>query len=160
MALEPEVSVQRPLLDRLVDLDPRTPGEQALTRAQAVRALKDALRRDLEWLLNARRTPIEIPRPLEEVRKSVFNYGLPDISSMSIHSQADETYLLELIERTIALFEPRLADVKVVAREAYSKFDRTLHFHVEAMLLVDPAPESISFDTVFQVDQGACEVKG
>jgi type VI secretion system protein ImpF len=160
MALEPEVAVQRPLFDRLVDLDPRTPGEQAPSRAQAVRALKDALRRDLEWLLNARRTPIEIPRACEELRKSVFNYGLPDISSMSIHSQSDEAYLLDLLEKTIALYEPRLADVKVVAREAFNKFDRMLHFHIEAMLLVDPAPESISFDTVFQVDQGACEVKG
>src|SRR5215471_5322758 len=79
MAMEPEVAVQRPLLDRLVDLDPRTPGEPALTRAAAVRTLKDALRRDLEWLLNSRRTPIEIPKSCEELRKSVFNYGLPDL---------------------------------------------------------------------------------
>ena len=159
MALEPEVAVQRPLLDRLVDLDPRTPGEPALTRAAAVRSLKDALRRDLEWLLNTRRTPIDIPKQFEELRKSVFNYGLPDLSSMSIHSQSDEAFLLGVLEKTIALFEPRLAEVKVVTREPYNKFDRTLHFHIEAMLLVDPAPEAISFDTVFQVDQGACEVK-
>jgi type VI secretion system protein ImpF len=63
------------------------------------------------------------------------------------------------VENAIAAFEPRLIQVRVVRRDPFRALERTLHFHIEALLLIDPAPESVSFDTVFKVDQGACEVK-
>jgi type VI secretion system protein ImpF len=157
-ALEHEVTVQPPLLDRLIDLEP-TSGDPPQTRAAAVRALKEALRRDLEWLLNTRRTPMELPQSMDELKTSVFNFGLPDLTSVSLHSKADEAYLLGMMESAIAAFEPRLTQVRVVTREPFRALERTLHFHIEALLLVDPAPESVSFDTIFKVDQGACEVK-
>jgi type VI secretion system protein ImpF len=158
--MAPEITVQLPLLDRLIDQDPMSGVEGPQSRASAVRALKDAIRRDLEWLLNTRQTPLELPKSCAELRKCVFNYGLPDLTSFTLHSQADEAYLLDLLQRTIAIFEPRLLQVKVVAREPFQSLERTLRFHIEALLLLDPAPESVSFDTVFKVDQGACEVKG
>jgi type VI secretion system protein ImpF len=157
-AAEHEIAVQPPLLDRLIDLDPMS-GDSPLTRAAAVRALKEALRRDLEWLLNTRQTPLNLPKSMEQVRTSVLNYGLPDLTAVSIHSKADEAYLLGMVENAIAAFEPRLSQVKVVTRDAFRALERTLHFHIEALLLVDPAPESVSFDTVYKVDEGACEVK-
>lgn len=157
---DPEVSVQPPLLDRLIDQDPGSGAEPPQTRAMAVRALKEALRRDLEWLLNTRRTPIETPKAYDELLHSVFHYGLPDLTSFSVHSQQDEMQLLALIEKAIATFEPRLAQVKVTPRELVDRSERMLHFQIDALLLVDPAPESISFDTVLNVDRGNCEVKG
>jgi type VI secretion system protein ImpF len=157
---DPEVSVQPPLLDRLIDLDPGSGVEPPQSRAMAVRALKDALRRDLEWLLNTRRTPIETPKVYDELVRSVFYYGLPDLSSISLHSQQDETQLLAMIEKAIANFEPRLAQVRVTPREPLDRRERMLHFQIDALLLVDPAPESVSFDTVLNVDRGNCEVKG
>jgi hypothetical protein len=49
------------VFDRLIDRDPRNRlAEEAMTRAQSVRELKNALRRDLEWLLNSRR--VTVPR--------------------------------------------------------------------------------------------------
>jgi type VI secretion system protein ImpF len=159
MPLEPEITVQPPLLDRLVDADRTAAGDPPQSRAAAVRALRDALRRDLEWLLNTRRTPREVPKAMPLLRESVFCYGLPDITSISLRTKADAANLLSALEHTIATFEPRLAQVKVFAREPFSRLERTLHFHIEALLLVDPAPEAISFDTVLRVDQGVCEVK-
>ena len=157
---EPDIPVQPPLLDRLIDLDPMSGGDTRPSRGAAVRLLKNALRRDLEWLLNTRRTPVDLPPGFSELRKSVFNYGLPDLTAVSLHSQADEGRLLDMLEKTIAMFEPRLARVKVVSREPFRAQERTLHFHIEAFLLVDPAPEAVSFDTVFKVDHCSCEVKG
>jgi type VI secretion system protein ImpF len=155
---DPEIAVQQPLLDRLIDLDPSS-GDPVQTRAAAVRALKEALRRDLEWLLNTRRTPLESPSSYPGLSRSVFYYGIPDLSSVSLHSLEDEMHLLGIIEKAIATFEPRLAQVRVTAREPLDRQERMLHFQIDALLLVDPSPESISFDTVLNVDRGACEVK-
>lgn len=157
---DPEVTVQPPLLDRLIDLDPSSTVEPVQTRAAAVRALKEALRRDLEWLLNTRRAPLDIPKGYQELTHSVFLYGLPDLTSVSLHSFEDEMQLLGMIEKAIATFEPRLSQVKVTAREDQDRSERVLHFQIDALLMVDPAPESISFDTVLNVDRGNCEVKG
>jgi|SRR5581483_2924721 len=157
---DPEVAVQQPLLDRLIDLEPSSSVEPVQTRASAVRSLKEALRRDLEWLLNTRRTPLDVPRSYQELSRSVFFYGLPDLTSVSLHSMEEELQLLGLIEKAIANFEPRLAHVKVTPRETGDRRERMLHFQIDALLMVDPAPEAISFDTVLNVDRGDCEVKG
>ena len=57
---EIERPVRPSVLDRLIDDDPRSNVEPPLTRSQSVRQFKTALRRDLEWLLNARRVIIEL----------------------------------------------------------------------------------------------------
>jgi predicted component of type VI protein secretion system len=36
---------------------------------------------------------------------------------------------------------------------------QAVRFHVEAMLLIDPAPERIAFDTVLEISKGAYSVK-
>ena len=46
--------------------------------------MKAALRRDLEWLLNTRRNPEPAPESMAELSQSLFNYGLPDFSALSI----------------------------------------------------------------------------
>ena len=54
---EPEQTVTQSVLERLIDRDPGAQSEPAPTRAQTVRLLRASVRRDLEWLLNTRRTP-------------------------------------------------------------------------------------------------------
>src|SRR5690606_42141681 len=80
------------LIDRLIDRDPKTRNIRE-TPAQSLRQLKVGLRRDLEWLLNARRTPEEIPGDAPNLERSVFAYGLPDISHYSLNSQRDQVQL-------------------------------------------------------------------
>ena len=72
---------------RLVDLDPKSSAETPLTWAESVRRLKASLRHDLEWLLNTRRIPLELPESFVEVPESLFYYGFPDITSMSRDSR-------------------------------------------------------------------------
>src|SRR5579862_3394970 len=154
MARPDEFVVTPSLLDRLVDREPRQLDDSQTTRAQSVRHLKAALRRDLEWLLNTRRNPEPAPDSMVEVSQSLYNYGLPDFSTLSVNSPQDRDWLLVEVERSVALFEPRLREVRVSFLEAPGPNARTLHFQIEGLLDMDPAPEQVSFDTMLQLTNG------
>lgn len=147
------------VLDRLIDREPKNRSEPMPTSAQSLRAMKAALRRDLEWLMNTRRVIDDPPESCTELRRSAYYYGLPDISSMSILSSTDQTRLLMNIESAITFFEPRLARVKVSLRPGTGA-GRTVHFVIEGLLRVDPVPEQIVFDTVLELSSGAYQIRG
>jgi type VI secretion system protein ImpF len=147
------------LLDRLTDQEPKNRSEAPPGRAQSLRELRASLRRDLEWLLNSRRTPLEPPDSSTEVTRSVYNYGLPDLSSMSLNSVQDQARLTKLLEIAVAAFEPRLAAVKVTMMPQQGG-TRTLRFVIDGMLRIDPAPEHVSFDTTLELTSGQYAVRG
>jgi len=146
------------VFDRLVDYEPRNSREAALTRAQSVRQLKEAVRRDLEWLLNTRTIAEPPDSRLREVNRSVYVYGLPDFTAYSLASPEDQSRLIRHLQNAIKTFDPRLDKVKVVPLEVNGANTRVLHFRIEALLLMDPAPEHISFDTTLQLTSGEYEV--
>jgi type VI secretion system protein ImpF len=156
----PEETVTQSVLERLIDRDPQSGADTAPTRAQSVRQLKAALRRDLEWLLNSRRTPEPAGSEFEELQESLFNFGLPDISSLNWSSARDRTRLARMVEEAIATFEPRISRTKVTLIESQGSSQHVLRFQVEGLLEMDPAPELISFDTVLQLSSGEYQVKG
>ena len=47
----------------------------------------------------------------------------------------------------------------MTSRDPYRATQQAITFHVEAMLMIDPAPERISFDTVLEMTKGAYSVK-
>jgi len=159
MARPDELVVTPSVLDRLIDMEPRQAEDSPSTRAQSVRRLRLAVRRDLEWLLNTRRNPDEAPESLAELSQSVYNYGLPDFSAVSLNSPKDRDWLLVEVERTVALFEPRLKDVRVTLLDTPG-VNRVLHFQIEGMLQMDPATEQVSFDTVLQLTNGEYQIRG
>src|SRR5579863_4703989 len=120
------------------------------TRSQSLRFYKDALRRDLEWLLNTRQPPMPQLQSYPAAKASVINYGLPDITSLGLMSAADHRTLRMAIEQCLRNFEPRLTDVHVTLEES-DTVDRRLRFHIEGNMKLDPAPEEISFDTVLEL---------
>ena len=152
-------NVQQGLLDRLTDLEPENRFEVPMSRAESLRQLRLSVKRDLEWLLNSTRMPIEVPESCEEVEKSVLFYGLPDISSVSVQDVAQQQRLTRSLEGAIEMFEPRLSRARVTSRERFRSTNQSITFHVEAMLMIDPAPERISFDTVLEISKGAYSVK-
>jgi type VI secretion system protein ImpF len=155
---EIERPVRPSVLDRLIDDDPKSNVEPALTRSQSVRQFKTALRRDLEWLLNARRVITPVPDECAEVTRSVFTFGLPDITSMSKDSRESFERLARLIQSAIDVFEPRLTDVTVQLREGDSKLLRDVHFVIDGILKLDPMPERVMFDTR-QDERGTMKVQ-
>lgn len=150
---------QASLLDRLIDREPAVRAEAIATQAQSLRDLKISIRRDLEFLLNARRPPVEIPEGSQELQHSVFYYGLPDISGLAVSSSKDQKVLMAMIERVIADYEPRLTNVVVSLQPTPGKA-RVLRFVIEALLLIEPAPERIAFDTTLELTSGEYSVEG
>jgi type VI secretion system protein ImpF len=147
------------VLDRLIDRDPKNHSEIPLTRAQSLRELKLALKRDLEWLLNSRKTIDPAPDSARETVRSVYHFGFADISSKSVLSTRDHSDLMRDMEAAIAIFEPRLKRAKVRMEKVEGSF-RTLKFVIEGLLCMDPAPEPVRFDTVLELGKGEYEVKG
>jgi type VI secretion system protein ImpF len=155
-----DLTVTPSLIDRLIDREPRTSTDPHTTRAQSVRQLKAALRRDLEWLLNTRRNPDAAGESLAELSHSLFNYGLPDFSALSLNSPRDRGRLLVELEKTVAIFEPRLQEVRVSLVDAPGQNSRVVHFQIEGMLQMDPSPEQVSFDTTLQLSSGEYQIRG
>ena len=157
---ETEETVTQSVLERLIDLDPTSKTDPPQTRPQSVRQLKAALRRDLEWLLNTRQIPGGVPEEFQGLEGSLYGYGLPDVTNLSANSVRDRNRLLRMLETTISSFEPRLSGAKVTIVDSGSSSGRQLRFQIEGLLLMDPAPELISFDTVLQLSSGEYQVKG
>ncbi len=156
-----DLNVSLSLLDRLIDREPRAQTDSAVSRPQSVRLLKASLRRDLEWLLNTRRNPEAAPESMNDLSQSLYNYGLPDFAALSINAPKDRDRLLLELENTVALFEPRLKDIRVsMVDDGADGYSRTIHFQIEAMLQMDPAPEQISFDTILQLSSGEYQIRG
>lgn len=157
-SLDANSAVTLSALDRLIDDDPETSVEAAPTRSQSVRQMKEAVRRDLEWLLNTRRIAVPPEESLKEVNRSLYVYGLPDFTAYSLNSAKDQSKLVRFLQSTVKLFEPRLANIRIVPLEDGAPGTRTLRFRIEGLLLMDPAPEHISFDTVLELTSGEYEV--
>jgi type VI secretion system protein ImpF len=180
------------VLDRLIDHEPAASKkvqrrrqiegipaselEPPLTRRESENIHRAAVRRDLEWLLNARRI---IDRPnvdfeeseerrrietgeseYEEVEVSVYKYGLPDFSVYGLNSADDADLLVQTIRKTLKVFEPRLTDVKVIPLDVTTSGMRQVRFRIEAKLRMDPASERVSFDTLLELSSGQYQIEG
>ena len=156
---EIERTVQPSILDRLTDDEPRISADPRMTYEESLRRFKAGVQRDLEWLLNTRRTPLPAPDEFEELRNSLFHYGMPDITSLSRDSGESRTRLRAQVEEALALFEPRLSNVQVTVLEIEGEAHRReLRFIVEATLRLDPTPEQVVFDTVMHFSSGQIDV--
>ncbi len=155
-----ETTITISALDRLIDLEPDNRMENPMSRSQSVRLLRSSVRRDLEWLLNSRRIADAPDEGLKEVNRSVYVYGLPDLSALTMASTADRNRLVRSILATINLFEPRLTNVRLVMVETADAGKKDVRLRIEAMLRMDPVPEPVSFDTVIELKSGNCHLTG
>ncbi|MEP6491157.1 MAG: type VI secretion system baseplate subunit TssE [bacterium] len=156
---EIERTVQPSILDRLTDTEPRVSADPRTTYAESLREFKLSVQRDLEWLLNTRRSPEPADDEFVELQSSLFNYGVPDITSLSSDSPEARMQLMQDMEEVLALFEPRLANVQVSIVEIEGEVRRReLRFVVEATLRLDPTPEQVMFDTVLHFSSGQIDV--
>ena len=146
------------VLDRLIDQEPDRILEPPMTRAQSLRELRAALRRDLEWLFNTRCAIDEPPESLREVQRSVYSYGIHDTSNLYLRSPKDQEFLAKSLRTAITFFEPRLMSVKITIEPASDEV-HGIHFTIDGLLRMDPAPEPVFFDTVLEPTSGEYRVK-
>ncbi|QYO65263.1 type VI secretion system baseplate subunit TssE [Leptolyngbya sp. 7M] len=156
--IDQEIRLTPSVLDRLIDLDPRSSVEAPKSRSASLRDLRDAVRRDLEWLLNTRCHTEALDDQLEEAPSSVAFYGLPDFTGLAAKNSGEQKRIAGAVEAAIKHFEPRFLDVKV-SLQPISNLDRQLKFHIEAQLDVEPTPEPIAFDTVLELGSGEFVLK-
>ena len=138
-------------------MDPDSDGT-SWRRGYSVDQMIDAVRRDLEDLLNSHRVAGELVDEFPEVRNSLVTYGLPDLASIRTSITDAKAKVSAAIEETIARFEPRLTNVQVVADPASDPTKLRLEFEIHATLHMDPAPE-VSFVTVLKLSTGEASIR-
>lgn len=157
------VSASLPLvpsvLDRLLD-DDLGASDTTKLRYQVLQEMKASLKRDLEDLLNTRWRCRQWPPELSQLDVSLINYGIPDFTGVSFATEERKLELLQIIETVIKNYEPRLSDVHVELAEKDSWDDRTCRFRIRAVLLVEPVPEPVVFETEMQPVTTDFVVKG
>jgi type VI secretion system protein ImpF len=134
------------VLDRLLDDSPGTIQARPRSRTQQLADLRNAVRRDLEALLNARhfcRTP---SAELTELPRSLLEFGIPDYLTLNAAAGAAREQFRRDVEDSIRRFEPRFKTVKVTLLDGGAA-DRTLRFRIEALMYAEPAPERVSYDS-------------
>jgi type VI secretion system protein ImpF len=153
--VDPNQGLMPSLLDRLIDPDAEgTVGRHGYDLQQVI----DAVRRDLEDLLNTHPSYTDIPEEWAELRSSVLLFGLPDLVSVTVRSHSDREEICRIVESIIQRFEPRLRNVRAVLRDSPEGQERHVRFHIEGQLNVDPAPE-VSFETVLELTTGHASIQ-
>jgi type VI secretion system protein ImpF len=147
------------VLDRLCDDAPDDP----LRDAAPVFGLADfkaALARDLEDLLNTR-TPAfdDLVERFPLAARSVINYGLPDLSGLSLLNPEHRAKLSNSLSRAIKDHEPRLSEVRVALEVPGARPERLLRFRVDAVLIVHPHRPPVSFNATLQLSSNAYQVR-
>ena len=121
------------------------------------REMMDSVRADLEELLNSRQAAGDIPKEYKEVRESIVAYGLPDLVTYDGASHEQCTDLAKMIGGVIARFEPRLKNIRVTVVRGQQYDARSVRFHIDASLNVNPAPD-VGFETVIELTTGRAKV--
>jgi len=150
------VRTPMPLLDRLIDDAPDALQDPPDFGTDSADDLRRSVQRDLEALLNARRRWRSWPDHYTELAVSPVGYGIADFATGSFNDPRQRDQLRARIEQTIRRFEPRLANVHVTLLDAKDSLEATLNLRITAMLLIDPVPEQIAFNT--RVDATTTEV--
>lgn len=147
------------VLDRLLDDKPKEQVEGQNLLYFDLSRLKRAVARDMEALLNSRCVDLdeEIQR-YPQARNSMIDYGITDLSSLSLLDPSDRAYLRDKIRITVERHEPRLGTIRV-SLDTPTGTERMLRFRVDALLKAYPTRPPVSFDATLQPSSNSCQVK-
>jgi type VI secretion system protein ImpF len=123
-----------------------------------VEVVRKSVLRDVENLLNTRRSIVKPPENQLYLNRSLFVYGLEDFVAQNPKSVQVQKLLVATIRDTIEKFEPRLKNVQV-AFKPIDDYEHNLCFTVRATLHADPIREPIFFDTWFSASRGDYRIK-
>lgn len=153
--------LQPSLLDRLTDLNPEKTKESASQQVLGQKQYKEAVIRDLGWLLNSvSLDSVDDLGPYPEVAQSVLNFGLPDLSGHTASSVDVSDLELEL-QRVINIFEPRIIanSLKVRVRSKPEDMSRNaLAFEIEGVVFEQPMPFQVVLRSRLDLESGEFDV--
>lgn len=153
--------------DGAVRVDIREAGDRVLApRRVSTRApiseneLRGLVRSDIAALLNTvNLAAAQDLNTAPEVRKSILNFGFPDLARISI----DENRVFEVaaqLETALRDFEPRLAPNSIKARraETVSSEDMRVRFLINAELRVQPVNVPMQFIAEIELESGKVKI--
>lgn len=156
--------LQPALLDRLTD-DHRLDGAASDVderRVMTKQQIRQAVLRDLSWLLNSVQPFGKLAERYPRVSDSVLNYGLPPMSGQ-LASGIDVSVLERSLRDVIVRFEPRiLADtlqVRAIEFESVMATHNIIEFEIRGFLWAQPVPLELLLRTQLDLEAGQVEVK-
>lgn len=131
--------------------------EQVRSSKGSLQAVKDCVKRDLEWLLNTRNLCVaDLAETHPETDVSVLNYGLPDLTGKTVSSLRNSR-LEKMLESIIQTFEPRIMKntlkVRLISDEAQADHN-ALIFEIAGQLWADPLPLHLQLTTQLNLESG------
>jgi type VI secretion system protein ImpF len=153
--------------DSKVTKDERQQGERVIaSRRTTARApiseneLRDMVRTDLASLLNT--THLESAEDLStvpHVRKSILNYGFPDLASRTVEENSINDIAKD-VEAVLADFEPRLKRGSIRAKRDSSipSEEMRANFVVSAELRTHPVNLRVEFVAEVELDSGKVKI--
>ncbi|MGE5451967.1 MAG: type VI secretion system baseplate subunit TssE [Acidobacteriota bacterium] len=154
--------LQPALLDRLTDDDPGNTRDADERRVLNKAQLRQAVLRDLGWLLNAVQPLGAQADGAPYAADSVLNYGLPPMSGQ-LASKVDVQDIEASIKRAILRFEPRILEqsLTVHAMEASAMLDshNIIEFEIHGLLWAQPIPLELLLRTQLDLEAGQVQVR-
>jgi type VI secretion system protein ImpF len=159
--LTPQERLQPSLLDRLTDESPQAGVEARDQRVVSWQRLRNAVRRDLSWLLNC--VHLEASEDLSAwplVARSTVNFGVPETSGAPLANINVEA-LQKCIRQAIIDFEPRLLRNKLsvtIEKQPDMMNRNSLVFLIQGEMWAQPVPQRIFVRSEFDLESGTVKV--
>jgi type VI secretion system protein ImpF len=155
----PRANTQEGLLPSIVDrlIDPESQGT-SWRQGYSLDLMINAIRRDLEELLNAHPPYMDLPEEWVELQNSLLKFGMPDLMSVNLEATETREELGAIVEKVIARFEPRLRNIHATVVESPDGLERDVRFHIDAEINVDPAP-AVAFETILELTTGQTKIQ-
>lgn len=154
--------LQPALLDRLRDDEPQAKSESRERRVMSMRQLREAVLRDLSWLMNTPSKPdFDEIHQFPLVAKSVVNYGILDFTGLSVETLRS-VRLEYVVKEAIEAFEPRIMKMGLQVRAVENKRESQptlVAFEISGDMCPLPMPEALFVRTELDLDTGQCELK-
>jgi len=160
--LPERLRLQPALIDRLTDDAVEEKSEPLEARVLNRQQLRQAVLRDLEWLLNAVQPQRIDAATYPHAAASTLNYGLPPLAG----GQASMLHIGSLeasIAKAITTFEPRILrdSLRVKAVEAESVLDthNVIQIEIRGMLWAQPVPLEMLIRPQLDLESGQVVVR-
>ncbi|MBS0501777.1 MAG: type VI secretion system baseplate subunit TssE [Burkholderiaceae bacterium] len=155
--------LQPSLFDRLIDEEPdhsiESDDKRTLTRA----ALRQAVLRDLGWLLNATGHGLAFDDPRHpHAARSVLNYGLPMLSGQ-FTSSIQRVSMEQALKQAIVQFEPRILsqtlEVELVMEGPALESHNCVGLQIRGTLWAQPVPLEFLMRSRIDLGEGRIELE-
>ncbi len=120
--------------------------------------IRQCVRRDLEWLFNAKAfSPPERLEGHPEVQRSVINFGLPDLTGR-VASEIEPREIEQLFYEAIVRFEPRILRRSLKVRVSPSEGENALMLEIEGELWTEPLPLHLRLRSRVDLEEGKVDL--